>query len=149
MAGLSSPDSPGSRQCGGEGGAPRRRVSLLPPGSPPSMSDDPIIETAPLPLRRAAPEASPPPESVVRELHASLRATEVYVGVLIDRIELARTSGLVQLDGVPADVFVKLIGISNTLQTGAGSALTHLDRDLAGKVQAVAALAYESARTAR
>jgi len=113
------------------------------------MSDEPIIETAPVPLQRAAPEASPPPESVVRELHASLRATEVYIGVLSDRIEMARTSALVQLDGVPADVFIKLIGISNTLQHEAHSALAHLDRDLASKAQAVAELAYESARTAR
>lgn len=109
------------------------------------MPDEPTIHAAPVPIRpHTARELSPPPESVVRKLQASLRATEVYVRILIDRIELARTSDLVRLDGVPTDALVQLTAVSDTLQGGADRTLGHLDPELARKTQGVADMAHAS-----
>jgi hypothetical protein len=110
------------------------------------MPDEPIIDAVPVPIRsRPGLEGLAPPQAVVRELHASLRATAEYVRVLIDRIELAESSDLVRLDGVPANVLVQLTAHANALQRGADSALDRLDPNLARSVGAVADLARQSA----
>jgi hypothetical protein len=109
------------------------------------MPDEPTSNAAPVPIRpHVVREPSPPPASVVRTLHASLRATEVYVRILIDRIELARLGDLVQLDGLPTDAIVQLTAFSDALQGGAHRALGHVDLELARKAQAVADMAHAS-----
>lgn len=103
------------------------------------MSDKPSINRAPVPIRSGA-ASSEPPEAIVRDLRASLRATDVYVRLLLDRIELACTSDLVRLDGVPADALAQLTGASEALQGGASRALSHIDPHLARTAGAVADL---------
>jgi len=109
------------------------------------MTDEPIPHAEPLPLRPSAARGAPPPAWVVRRLLASLRATEVYVRLLVDRIELARTSGLVQLGGVPANVLVQLADASDVLRERADHTLGRLDPQVARTARAVAEIACESA----
>jgi hypothetical protein len=111
------------------------------------MPDEPTTNAAPVPIRphTAGEPSAPPPEFVVRRLQASLRATEMYVRIMIDRIELARISDLVRLDGAPTDALVQLTAISDALQSGANRTLGHLDPRLARKMAAVADLARRSA----
>lgn len=111
------------------------------------MPDEPNTNSAPLPLRpRREQQAAAPPESTVHAAHTSLRATETYVRTLIDRIELARTSRLVRLDGVPADALVQVTAVSDALQDGADRVLGHLDAGLAQTARSVADLARQGAR---
>jgi hypothetical protein len=111
------------------------------------MSDEPIPDAAPVLIgRRGTPDGPPPAQSVVDALHASLRASEVYVRVLIDRVELARTSDLVRLDRMPADALVQLTALSDALQGGADRALRQLDPALARTARALAELAREPRR---
>lgn len=110
------------------------------------MSDEPITDSAPVPMRPSrGPNAPAPPEAVVRAVHASLRATEAYVRVLVDRIEMSRTSDLVRLDGVPADALVRLAAISDALQDGADRVLHQLDVRLAQKMRDIADLEHQGA----
>jgi hypothetical protein len=110
------------------------------------MPDQPITTSAPLPMRSRLERATAgPPESAIHAAHASLRATEAYVRVLIDRIELARTSDLVRLDRVPADALVRLTAVSDALQDGADGVLRHLDAGLAQRMRTVADLAQQAA----
>ena len=110
------------------------------------MTDEPIPDDPPVPIRyRREPEGAAPPAGAVRGLYASLRATAEYVRVLIDRIELAGSSDLVRLDGVPAAALVQLTACSDALQRGADVTLDHLDPQLARTMAAVADLARQSA----
>ena len=111
------------------------------------MTDQPIPEDAPVPIRSRRPglEESAPPQGVVRGLHASLRATAEYVRVLIDRIELAESSDLVRLDSVPAQALVQITVRSDALQRDVDRALEHVDPSLARSMLAVADLARQSA----
>lgn len=112
------------------------------------MSDEPITDAAPVPIRPGtASETSPPPESVVRNLHASLRATEVYLRVLIDRIELSLTSDLVRLDAVPPDALLRLTTVSDSFHGDADLVLGHLSPEVAWKAQGIADMARASAHT--
>jgi hypothetical protein len=114
------------------------------------MPDEPTTNAAPVPIRpHAAREPVAPPEPVVQRLQASLRATEMYVRTLIDRIELARISDLVRLDGVPTDMLVQLAAVSDALQSGAHRTLRHLDPRLARKTRAIADMAHASTRVER
>lgn len=84
---------------------------------------------------------------MVRELSASLRAADVYVRLLIDRMELASTTGLLPLDGVPADALAQLTAASEAFQSGADRTLGHLDPGLAQTARAVADLMREGVYT--
>jgi hypothetical protein len=109
-----------------------------------AMSAKQTPPPTPVPIRPHAPQATSPPPSVVRKLHASLRAAEVYLQVLTDRIELARTQGLVQFPGVPAKALIHLITVSNALQDSAERTMVHLDPELAQLTQAVADMSCRS-----
>jgi hypothetical protein len=89
------------------------------------MADKRAIGGAPVPIRShlAPRERSAPPDAIVDALRASLRATGVYVRLLIDRIELACTTDLLRLDGVPADALAQLTAASEALQGRADCAL--------------------------
>lgn len=106
------------------------------------MHDDASID----PHRRDARGASP--EFVVLTLYASLRATATYVGLLIDRIDMAYAAEG-RLDrgpaDVPADVLLRLTAASDALQEATDAALCHLDPQLAHGAWAAADVASQAA----
>jgi hypothetical protein len=105
----------------------------------------------PVPIRRAdrARRHREPPSEIVHDVRASLRATDVYVRFLIDRLELALTSDLVHLDGVPDDALVRLLAASDAFRDGAGSTLAHISPDLAQSARTIASLAEQGAGAKR
>jgi len=106
------------------------------------MHDDASID----PYRRDARGGSP--EFVVLTLYASLRATATYVGLLVDRIDMAYAAED-RLDrgpaDVPADVLLRLTATSDALQEASDAALCHLDPQLARRAWAAADLASQAA----
>jgi hypothetical protein len=88
--------------------------------------------------------ASPAPEHLLRTTEASLRATEVYLRLLNDRLELARTThapgGLGGLDGA---VLLRVAAASDALQCAAEDALAQIERQLANRARFVAEAARE------
>ena len=108
------------------------------------MSEKPTPENTPIPIRRHGdPVLS---QTIVQDALASLRATEVYVGILIDRIELACASDLIVLEGVPAESLIQLTASSQALQGRANRALGQMDRGLARAAYIVADLARQAVR---
>lgn len=97
--------------------------------------------------RRRSRGASPAPEAVVLRLYASLRGTATYVGLLVDRIDMAYVPDA-RLDCVPADVpaevLVRLTAVSDALQDACDAALCHLDPRLARRAWAAAGLASQA-----
>lgn len=98
-----------------------------------------------IPIGAASRRATAPPDAVVREACASLHATEVYVRLLLNRLELAATSDLVTLDGVDASVLVRVTSAGDRLRDMADRALACIDRDTAATARAVAELAQDAA----
>lgn len=102
------------------------------------MHDDASIE----PSRRDPRSSSP--EFVVLTLYASLRATAAYVGIFVDRIDMAYVPGG-QIDrapaDVPAEVLLRLTAVSDALQEASDAALCHLDPQLARAAWAAADVA--------
>jgi hypothetical protein len=112
------------------------------------MSDKRAMDSpAPVPIRPTISSSGPPPDLIVRQTLASLRAADVYIRLLIDRIELARSSDLVQLDGVPVATLVRLTAASEALQDGADRTLADIAPDLAARTEVVADLARQSVRS--
>jgi hypothetical protein len=105
----------------------------------------------PVPIRRAdrARLHREPQQQIVHDVRASLRATDVYVRFLIDRLELALTSDLVHLDGVPDEALVRLLAASDAFRDGAGRTLAHISPDLAQSARTIASLAEQGAGAKR
>lgn len=107
------------------------------------MHDKASIDKA----RRLGRGPSRSPEAVVLRLYASLRGAATYVGLLVDRIDLAY-AGNAQSDhqpaDVPADVLLQVIAVSDALQEATDAALCHLDPRLAQRAWAAADLASQS-----
>ncbi len=106
------------------------------------MHDDASID----PYRRAARSGSP--EFVVLTLYASLRAAATYVGLLVDRIDMAYAAED-RLDrgpaDIPADVLLRLTATSDALQEASDAVLCHLDPQLARGAWAAADIASQAA----
>lgn len=81
------------------------------------------------------------PLGVLGNLRASLRASEVYVCVLLDQIELASATDSGPLDRMPTTALKDLTAISDTLHDGVQRMLHHLNRDVARNARAAASLA--------
>lgn len=88
-------------------------------------------------------EPPAPPAAIVRELRASLRASDVYVSLVIDRLELASASDPRPLERVPSDAVVQLSAASEALQAGATRILAHLSPTLAARAEEMAELMRE------
>lgn len=95
----------------------------------------------------ARPRRSPPievPEHVRSASEAGLRATEVYVRLLHDRLEHARratTAG--SLGRLDAGALQRVIAASDALQGACENALAQIDRQIATKARLVADAAAE------
>ncbi|HZV75137.1 MAG TPA: hypothetical protein VFF79_15590 [Conexibacter sp.] len=111
------------------------------------MPEPPSSDRAPVPIRprRVLGDPPAPPERIVRELRASLRASDVYAGLVIDRLELAWTRPDL-LRGVPAHVIAQLTAASEAFQTGADRVLAHLDPAFAERAARMAELMRERSR---
>jgi hypothetical protein len=85
-----------------------------------------------------------PPARIVDDARASLRAADMYVRVLIDRIDLSCTSDLAGLGEVSADDLARLAAASDAFVREADRTLAHLHPDVARNARIVADLARES-----
>jgi hypothetical protein len=110
--------------------------------------NDPSSDRAPVPIRprRVLGDPPAPPERIVRELRASLCASDVYAGLVIDRLALACTTSLLRLDGVPVHAIAQLTAASEAFQTGADRVLAHLDPAFADRAARMAGLMRERSR---
>jgi hypothetical protein len=81
----------------------------------------------------------------VHSARSSLRATVVYATALSDRFELACTSELELLDGIPADFLLHLVAVSEAFQEGARHTLWFIEPELARSAQVIAGLARHGA----
>lgn len=84
-----------------------------------------------------------PPERLVNDARASLRATDVYARALTDRLELVHATDPCLLDGVPADVLLHLKAVSDAFQDAACHTLWFVEPELARSAQVVAGLARD------
>ncbi len=104
------------------------------------MPDEPKHVTSSIrPLIRAS--DAPPPDAIVRELHASLLAGSVYAQVLIDQIALSRAIHIERFNGVPAGMIAHLTTAAEQFQSGVARVLHCIDPDLAHRAASVADLA--------
>ncbi|HMJ02147.1 MAG TPA: hypothetical protein VK506_04345 [Conexibacter sp.] len=85
-------------------------------------------------------------QRLVREARKSLRASDVYARALGERLELACGTDPHQLSGIPADVLVHLIAVSDAFQDGACHALWLVEPELARNARVLAGLARDGVR---
>jgi hypothetical protein len=108
--------------------------------SSPSASRGNVLAFAP-PLR---PPWSEPPKHVRLASEASLRASDVYVRLLCDRLETARRARVGgDLGRLEASALHRVIAASGALQHACEDALAHIDRQLAERARLVAHAAAE------
>jgi hypothetical protein len=97
-----------------------------------------------LPFARPRRSPAEVPEHLLTASEMNLRATEVYVRLLHDRLEHARRArvggGLGRLKAVELH---RVIGVSDTLQRSCEDALAQIDRQLAMRARVVAQAAAE------
>jgi len=107
--------------------------------SPPSQSENVLAFARP---RR--PRSSEPPEYLRLASEASLRASDVHVRLLCDRLEIARCArvggGLGRLE---AGALHRVIAASDALQHAYEQAFAQIDRQLAERADLVAQAAAE------
>jgi len=107
--------------------------------SPPAQSDNVLAFARPW-----RPRSSDPPEHLRLASEASLRASDVHVRLLYDRLETARRArlggGLGRLD---ASALHRVIATSDVLQHACEEALAQIDRQLAERADLVAQAAAE------
>ena len=94
--------------------------------------------------RPRRPPSSEPPEHVRLASEASLRASEVHVRLLYDRLETARRArvggGFGRLE---ASALHRVVATSEALQHACEEALAQIDRQLAARARLVAQAAAE------
>lgn len=90
-------------------------------------------------------DVSAPPAHLVHEVRASLRATVVYASALSDRVELACRSQPELLDGIPAELLLHLVAVSEAFRDGARHTLWFIEPELARSAQVIAGLACQGA----
>jgi hypothetical protein len=90
-------------------------------------------------FRRPARPRSTAPEHTLRATEATLRATDVYVSLLHNRLELARRTGdrvaLGRLDGA---ALLRVAAVADALGSALEQALAQIERDLAARARLVA-----------
>jgi hypothetical protein len=90
--------------------------------------------------REVGRQADGPPQRLVDEARASLRATAVYVHAIADRLDFAVAIDPEGLERVPADSLIHLVVVSDALQDAARHTLWFVDPEAAGKSQVLAGL---------
>ena len=98
-----------------------------------------------IPFSRPTPSSSATaPEHLQRGTEASLRATDVYVRLLHDRLELARrTTGQDPLGRLDGPALLHVAAVSDALQRAAEDALAQIEPQLAMRARLVAETARE------
>jgi hypothetical protein len=81
----------------------------------------------------------------MRDAIAALRAADVHLCVLCDRLDLARR-GHIRIDHLPAEMLLQLVAIAEALDAGVDAALERIDAGLATNARNLAGLARAAAR---
>lgn len=84
------------------------------------------------------------PSTLVGELRASLRATDAYLRVLTERLELACATDPTQLTALHADFLIHVIAASDAFGNAAMHTLRHIEPRLAHRAEAIADLARDA-----
>jgi len=87
-----------------------------------------------------APGSNELPAQLVDVVRVNLRATDPYIGALIEQLEIARIVGLRNLDPVPAGSLAHLVADLNAVQASAHRVLRSIDPEIAEAASLVASL---------